>query len=106
MLRLGVDVGGTNTDAALLRGAAVVATAKAPTTRDALDGIVAACSAALARGGVGALGAESEGCSSSRLSLHAVLQPPGLECSHTCKENPIQRIIQTPQPPATWRLSC
>lgn len=39
MLRLGLDVGGTNTDAALVDGHSVVAVAKAPTTPDIARGI-------------------------------------------------------------------
>ncbi|WP_235079223.1 hydantoinase/oxoprolinase family protein [Amycolatopsis orientalis] len=42
MLRLGIDVGGTNTDAVLIDGARVAAAAKAPTTPDVTSGIVAA----------------------------------------------------------------
>jgi N-methylhydantoinase A/oxoprolinase/acetone carboxylase beta subunit len=42
VLRIGVDVGGTNTDAVLLRGRAVLATYKAPTTPDVGSGIVGA----------------------------------------------------------------
>ncbi len=42
VLRVGVDVGGTNTDAVLLRGRQVLATHKAPTTPDVGSGIVAA----------------------------------------------------------------
>ncbi len=42
ILRIGVDVGGTNTDAVLLRGNEVLATHKAPTTPDVGSGIVAA----------------------------------------------------------------
>lgn len=46
MLHLGIDVGGTNTDAVLLDDAgAVLATHKAPTTVDPLDGISAAIAA-------------------------------------------------------------
>ncbi len=41
-LRIGVDVGGTNTDAALLRGAEVLATLKTATTKNANDGVFAA----------------------------------------------------------------
>ena len=41
-MRIGVDVGGTNTDAVLMDGAAVVASVKAPTTGDVETGVVAA----------------------------------------------------------------
>ena len=47
-MRIGVDVGGTNTDAAILDGRAVLATAKRPTTFDVTGGIVAALGAVLA----------------------------------------------------------
>jgi N-methylhydantoinase A/oxoprolinase/acetone carboxylase beta subunit len=47
-VRIGVDVGGTNTDAAILDGRAVVATAKRPTSADVTGGIVAALGAVLA----------------------------------------------------------
>lgn len=42
LLRIGVDVGGTNTDAALLRGSEVVATVKTATTADVTGGVSAA----------------------------------------------------------------
>jgi N-methylhydantoinase A/oxoprolinase/acetone carboxylase beta subunit len=41
-MRLGIDVGGTNTDAVLVAGRTVVASAKRPTTADVGAGIVAA----------------------------------------------------------------
>ncbi|HEY1618203.1 MAG TPA: hydantoinase/oxoprolinase family protein [Streptosporangiaceae bacterium] len=41
MLRVGIDVGGTNTDAALLRGDEVLAVTKQTTTADVTSGIVA-----------------------------------------------------------------
>lgn len=47
-MRIGVDVGGTNTDAALLDGREVLATAKRPTSADVTGGIVAALGAVLA----------------------------------------------------------
>lgn len=47
MLRIGVDVGGTNTDAALLRGAEVLATVKSSTTADVTSGVSAAIRAVL-----------------------------------------------------------
>ena len=46
-MRIGVDVGGTNTDAALLDGRTVLAAAKRPTTPDVTGGIVAALGALL-----------------------------------------------------------
>jgi N-methylhydantoinase A/oxoprolinase/acetone carboxylase beta subunit len=59
LLRIGVDVGGTNTDAVLLRGREVVASHKAPTTPDVGSGIVAAIDDVLKRAAVpaGAIGA-------------------------------------------------
>ncbi len=42
MLRVGVDVGGTNTDAVLMDGNSVLTTHKSPTTDDIQSGIVAA----------------------------------------------------------------
>ena len=55
-MRIGIDVGGTNTDAALVDGDRVVATVKTPTTPEvsegiarALRGIVADAGGALAR---------------------------------------------------------
>jgi N-methylhydantoinase A/oxoprolinase/acetone carboxylase beta subunit len=54
MLRIGVDVGGTNTDAALLRGSEVLATIKTSTTADVTGGVAAAIRAVLDAGGVAA----------------------------------------------------
>ena len=41
-MRIGIDVGGTNTDAALMDGRSVVASVKTPTTPDVTTGIVEA----------------------------------------------------------------
>ena len=41
-MRIGIDVGGTNTDAVLLDGARVVHAVKTPTTRDVTTGITRA----------------------------------------------------------------
>lgn len=49
---LGVDVGGTNTDAVLMDGAALVASGKLPTTPDVGDGIVSAIRLVLRDSGV------------------------------------------------------
>jgi N-methylhydantoinase A/oxoprolinase/acetone carboxylase beta subunit len=46
-MRLGIDVGGTNTDAVLIQGREVLASAKRPTTADVSGGIVAATRAVL-----------------------------------------------------------
>ncbi|MGI8686959.1 MAG: hydantoinase/oxoprolinase N-terminal domain-containing protein [Thermomicrobiales bacterium] len=48
MIRAGIDVGGTNTDAVILDGRRLVGAAKRATTDDVTEGIVAALSAAIA----------------------------------------------------------
>ncbi len=45
-LRIGIDVGGTNTDAAVMSGREVLSSSKAPTSPDVITGIVAALTAA------------------------------------------------------------
>ncbi|MDB6088799.1 MAG: Hydantoinase [Gammaproteobacteria bacterium] len=52
VLRIGVDVGGTNTDAVLVRGKDVLASYKAPTSPDVGTGIVAAIDDVLKRAAV------------------------------------------------------
>ncbi|MEE2776220.1 MAG: hydantoinase/oxoprolinase family protein [Acidobacteriota bacterium] len=52
-MRIGVDVGGTNTDAALLSGDSIVATAKVATTEDITTGVFAAIQGAMSTGGTG-----------------------------------------------------
>lgn len=42
MIRIGIDVGGTNTDGVAIRGSRVVTSSKFPTTGDVLSGVVAA----------------------------------------------------------------
>jgi N-methylhydantoinase A/oxoprolinase/acetone carboxylase beta subunit len=58
VLRIGVDVGGTNTDAVLMSGRDVLASYKAPTTADVASGIVTAIDDVLKRAAVpaGAIG--------------------------------------------------
>lgn len=53
-MRIGVDVGGTNTDAVLMDGSAILASTKQPTTADVSSGVAAAIAAVLAQGGVAA----------------------------------------------------
>ncbi|MFN8636948.1 MAG: hydantoinase/oxoprolinase family protein [Chloroflexota bacterium] len=48
-MRIGVDVGGTNTDAVVMAGPALLGWAKTPTTADVTGGIVASVREALAR---------------------------------------------------------
>jgi N-methylhydantoinase A/oxoprolinase/acetone carboxylase beta subunit len=50
-LRIGIDVGGTNTDAAALVGREVVAAVKTPTTEDVTEGVVRSLELLLAEGG-------------------------------------------------------
>lgn len=52
MYRLGIDVGGTNTDAVVMQGRAVLAGVKAATTEDVTSGVIEALEAAIARAGV------------------------------------------------------
>src|SRR6185436_8317558 len=51
-MRIGVDVGGTNTDAVLVDGRDVIAEAKTPTTPDVTAGIVAALRSVVETSGV------------------------------------------------------
>ncbi|MBM3516451.1 MAG: hydantoinase/oxoprolinase family protein [Alphaproteobacteria bacterium] len=53
-MRIGIDVGGTNTDAALMDGLAVLAAYKTPTTADVSSGIVRALEEVLKQSGVAA----------------------------------------------------
>ena len=52
MLRIGIDVGGTNTDAVVMDGRTVVASIKAATTQDVMGGVVAALEGVLEASGV------------------------------------------------------
>ncbi|HEU5430393.1 MAG TPA: hydantoinase/oxoprolinase N-terminal domain-containing protein, partial [Thermomicrobiales bacterium] len=52
-LRIGVDVGGTNTDAVLMDGTTVIAKIKTPTTEDVTGGITTALRHVLAASGAG-----------------------------------------------------
>ncbi|MBT8474715.1 MAG: hydantoinase/oxoprolinase family protein [Rhodobacteraceae bacterium] len=52
MKRIGIDVGGTNTDAVVIEGTRVLASIKVPTTRDVMTGVVNATRGVLAQDGV------------------------------------------------------
>ncbi|NVK54731.1 MAG: hydantoinase/oxoprolinase family protein [Alteromonadaceae bacterium] len=51
-MRLGIDVGGTNTDAVLLNGNQVLSWSKSPTTQNVTDGIIDVIQTVLTRAGV------------------------------------------------------
>lgn len=53
-MRIGVDVGGTNTDAVLMDGCNVIAAQKTPTTENVSDGIVNAITSVLNQSGISA----------------------------------------------------
>ena len=52
MLRIGIDVGGTNTDAVVMDGNAVLSAIKAITTEDVISGVGNAMEMAIAASGV------------------------------------------------------
>lgn len=52
MYRLGIDVGGTNTDAVVMKGKDVLAGIKAPTSEDVTTGVVGAMEGAIAKAGI------------------------------------------------------
>jgi N-methylhydantoinase A/oxoprolinase/acetone carboxylase beta subunit len=54
MMRIGIDVGGTNTDAVIISDDAVLHAVKSPTTADVMGGILAALEKLLAEAGVAA----------------------------------------------------
>ena len=58
MIRIGIDVGGTNTDAVLMNGTQVVAGVKAPTSADVMTGVVQALRAVLDAAGMQASGVD------------------------------------------------
>lgn len=56
MFRIGVDVGGTNTDAVVMQGDQILSGVKSPTTEDVMSGVVDAVTRAMAEAGVTAEG--------------------------------------------------
>jgi N-methylhydantoinase A/oxoprolinase/acetone carboxylase beta subunit len=54
MIRIGIDVGGTNTDAVVMDGASVLAGVKEATTADVMSGVVAALKSVLKASGLAA----------------------------------------------------
>jgi len=76
-MRLGVDVGGTHTDAVIMDGRSVLASHKAVTSGDITRGIVAAAKKVLANSGVAATGIESVAIGTTQFT-NAVVQRRGL----------------------------
>src|SRR4029077_14810033 len=52
VIRIGIDVGGTNTDAVIMDGERVVASFKAPTSPDVMTGVGESLNGALTQSGV------------------------------------------------------
>ena len=75
--RIGVDVGGTNTDAVVVVDGRVVASHKTPTTADVTQGVVDAIGAVLASSGVGVGGVEAVMIGTTHFT-NAVLERRGL----------------------------
>ena len=58
MIKIGIDVGGTNTDAVVMEGGKVIGSVKAPTSPDVMAGVSAALAGALRQSGVEAAGVD------------------------------------------------
>ena len=80
MSRIGIDVGGTNTDAVMLDGAAVLGAVKTPTTEDVTGGVQAALQALLAELDVSASSIEAVMIGNTHF-VNAVLQRRDLNLS-------------------------
>ena len=76
-IRIGIDVGGTNTDAVAVRGTEVVASVKRPTTAAVADGIIDALNALLAMASFGP-GEVSAVMVGTTQFVNAVVQAKGL----------------------------
>jgi N-methylhydantoinase A/oxoprolinase/acetone carboxylase beta subunit len=58
VIKIGIDVGGTNTDAVVMEGGKVIGSVKAPTSPDVMAGVSAALAGALRQSGVEAAGVD------------------------------------------------
>lgn len=77
-MRIGVDVGGVNTDAACVSGGAVLATAKSPTTPDVTAGLISSIGAALGSAGAKPSDIDSVMIGTTQF-LNAAVQMRGLQ---------------------------
>ena len=78
MKRIGIDVGGTNTDAALVEGTRILAAVKTPTTEDVTSGVREALKLLLAKGGDAARSVEAVIIGTTHF-VNAVLERKNLE---------------------------
>ncbi|MGH3977857.1 MAG: hydantoinase/oxoprolinase N-terminal domain-containing protein [Pseudonocardiaceae bacterium] len=76
-MRVGIDVGGTNTDAVLMDGRRVLAAAKTPTTADVTGGISSALRGLVADGAVGLLDVQAVMIGTTHFTT-AVIEAKGL----------------------------
>ena len=77
-MRIGVDVGGVNTDAACVSDGAVLATAKSPTTPDVTAGLISSIGAALGSAGAKPFDIDSVMIGTTQF-LNAAVQMRGLQ---------------------------
>jgi N-methylhydantoinase A/oxoprolinase/acetone carboxylase beta subunit len=77
MYRIGVDVGGTNTDAVVMSEREVIGWTKCPTTPDVTSGIVVALSGVLAKTGINRAAVEAAMIGTTHFT-NAVIQRRGL----------------------------
>ena len=77
-MRIGVDVGGTNTDAVLIDGAKILASTKQPTSSDVRTGVAASIAAVLAQAGVASEHVRSVMIGTTQLT-NALVERKGLD---------------------------
>ena len=75
--RIGIDVGGTNTDAVLMDGDTVLAAVKRPTTKDVASGVIDAVEHLLGKASAGSLGVRSVMIGTTQF-INAFVQRKGL----------------------------
>ena len=76
-MHIGIDVGGTNTDAVLIEGQRVLASVKAPTSEDVTGGIVSALGTLIRDAGVEPDGIAAVAIGTTHFT-NAVVQARGL----------------------------
>lgn len=84
-LRLGVDVGGTNTDAVLLHGDSVIGSAKCCTSPDVLSGIQSAVKAALAGSNAGTVAGQLDTAAPDIPDVQPTSTDVSVACRRLCR---------------------